>query len=137
VRAIFREGRYAGNDIPLVSRWSGNAGLSWQIVQKLLALDITARFFSSRRMDNDQLNIQPLIPGQATVDVKLGGEFEHFFWTASVLNVFDKHYFDYAVASGGIAGGPFFPAGLAPTIGLYNAFPLAGRSFMVQAGATF
>ena len=137
VRATFREGPYAGNDIPLVSRWSGNAGLSWQIVQKLLALDVTAQFFGPRRMDNDQLNIQPLIPGQATVDVKLGGEYERFFWSASVLNVFDKHYFDYAIASGGIAGGPFFPAGLPPTIGLYNAFPLAGRSFMVQAGATF
>jgi iron complex outermembrane receptor protein len=137
VRATFREGPYAGNDIPLVSRWSGNAGLSWQIVQKLLALDVTALFFGPRRMDNDQLNIQPLIPGQATVDVKLGGEYERFFWSASVLNVFDKHYFDYAIASGGIAGGPFFPAGLPPTIGLYNAFPLAGRSFMVQAGATF
>jgi iron complex outermembrane recepter protein len=120
-----------------VSRWTGNAGLSWQIVQKLLALDVTARFFGPRRMDNDQLNIQPLIPGQATVDVKLGGEYERFFWSVSVLNLFDKHYFDYAIASGGIAGGPFFPAGLPPTIGLYNAFPLAGRSFMVQAGATF
>jgi len=137
VRATFREGPYAGNDIPLVSRWSGNAGLSWQILQKLLALDVTAQFFGPRRMDNHQLNIQPLIPGQATVDVKLGGEYERFFWSASVLNVFDKHYFDYAIASGGIAGGPFFPAGLPPTIGLYNAFPLAGRSFMVQAGATF
>jgi hypothetical protein len=51
--------------------------------------------------------------------------------------VFDKHYFDYAIASGGIAGGPFFPAGLPSTIGLYNAFPLAGRSFVVQAGASF
>ncbi len=137
VRATFREGAYAGNDIPLVSRWTGNAGLSWQIVQKLLALDVTARFFGPRRMDNDQLNIQPLIPGQTTVDVKLGGEYDRFFWSASVLNLFDKHYFDYAIASGGIAGGPFFPAGLPPTIGLYNAYPLAGRSFMVQAGATF
>jgi iron complex outermembrane receptor protein len=136
-RAVFRAGPYAGNDIPLVSRWSGHAGLSWQIVQKLLALDVTGRFFGPRRMDNDQLNIQPLIPGQATVDVKLGGEYEHFFWSASVLNVFDKHYFDYAIASGGIAAGPFFPAGLAPTVGLYSAFPLPGRTFVVQAGATF
>ena len=32
--AKFRSGPYAGNDIPLVSRWSGNAGLSWDIVKK-------------------------------------------------------------------------------------------------------
>jgi iron complex outermembrane receptor protein len=135
--AVYRDGPYAGNEIPLVSRWSGHAGLSWQIVPKLLALDLTGRFFGPRRMDNDQLNIQPLIPGQATADVKLGGEYGQFFWSASVLNVFDKHFFDYAIASGGIAGGPFFPAGLPPTVGLYSAFPLAGRTYMVQAGATF
>jgi iron complex outermembrane receptor protein len=137
VRPVFLEGPYAGNDIPLVSRWSGHAGLTWQIMPKLLALDVTTRFFGPRRMDNDQLNIQPLIPGQATVDVKLGGEYERFFWSASVVNVLDKHYFDYAIASGGIAAGPFFPTGSPPTIGLYSAYPLAGRTFVVQAGATF
>ena len=136
-RATFREGAYAGKDIPLVSRWSGNAGLSWQIVPKWLALDVTMRYFGPRRMDNDQLNMQPLIPGQAIIDLKLGGKYDHFFWAVSVLNAFDKHYFDYAIASGGIAAGPFFPAGLPPTIGLYSAYPLPGRTFVVQAGATF
>lgn len=136
-RATFREGPFAGNDVPLVSRWSGNAGLSWDIVQQQLVLDLTTRFFGPRRMDNDQINMQPLIPGGATVDVKLGGKYDHFFWSASVLNLFDKHYFDYAIASGGIAGGPFFPGGLPPTIGSYSAYPLAGRIFMLQAGATF
>ena len=75
-------------------------------------------------MDNDQINQQPLIPGEATVDVKLAGQYDRFFWSASVLNLLDKHYYDYAIASGGIAGGPFFPPGLPPTIGLFSAFPL-------------
>jgi len=135
--ATFREGPFAGNEIPLVSRWSGYVGLSWDILQKLLVLDVTSRVFGPRRMDNDQINQQPLIPGEATVDVKLGGQYSHFFWSASVLNLFNQHYFDYAIASGGIAAGPFFPSGLPPTIGLFNAFPLAGRTFLVQAGATF
>lgn len=135
-RATFREGPFAGNDIPLVSRWSGNAGLTWDIVQKLLVLDVTGRFFGERRMDNDQMNIQPLIPANATADVKLGGSYDRFFWSAAVLNVFDLHYYDYAIASGGIAAGPFF-GGLPPTIGLFSAFPLAGRTFMLRAGATF
>jgi iron complex outermembrane receptor protein len=137
LNATFREGPLAGNEIPLVSRWSGYGGLSWDIVQKLLTLDVTSRLFGPRRMDNDQINVQPLIPAEATVDVKFGGRYDHLFWSASVLNVFDKQYFDYAIASGGIAGGPFFPPGLPPTIGLFSAFPLAGRTFMVQAGATF
>jgi len=135
--ATFREGPFAGNEIPLVSLWSGYAGLTWDIVRELLTLDVTGRFFGPRRMDNDQANIQPLIPGQATIDLKLAGRYDHFFWSASVLNLLDKHYFDYAIASGGIAGGPFFPPGLPPTIGLYNAFPLTGRTFLIQTGATF
>jgi iron complex outermembrane recepter protein len=137
LNATFREGPLAGNEIPLVSRWSGYTGLSWDIVQKLLTLDVTSRLFGPRRMDNDQINVQPLIPGEATVDVKLGGQYQHFFWSVSVLNVFDKQYFDYAIASGGIAAGFFAPSGIPPTIGLFSAFPLAGRTFMVQAGATF
>jgi iron complex outermembrane receptor protein len=133
-RATFREGPYAGNDIPLVSRWSGHAGLTWEIVPELLMFDVTSRFFSDRRMDNDQANIQPVIPAQATVDIKLGGRYKNFFWSASVLNLLDKHYFDYAIASGGIAVGPFFPTGLPPTLGAYSAYPLAGRTFMVRLG---
>jgi iron complex outermembrane receptor protein len=135
--AIFIEGPLTGNQIPLVSPWSGYAGLTWEIVQKLLTLDVTSRLYGPRRMDNDQINVQPLIPAQATVDVKLAGQYDRFFWSAAVLNLFDKHYFDYAISSGGIAGGPFFPPGLPPTIGLFNAFPLAGRTFLLQAGATF
>jgi iron complex outermembrane receptor protein len=137
VRATFREGPYAGNEIPLISRWTGNTGLSWDIMQKLLVLDVTGRFFGPRRMDNDQQNIQPLIAGEATMDAKLGGQYKQFFWSASVLNVLDKHFFDYAIASGGIAGGPFFPTGLPPTVGSFSAYPLAGRTFLAQAGMTF
>ena len=136
-RATFREGIYAGNDVPLVSRWSGNAGLSWDIVQKYLVLDLTARFFGQRRMDNDQINQQPMIPANATVDAKIGGQFDRFFWSAAVVNLLNAQYYDYAIASGGIAGGPFFPTGLPPTIGAFSAYPLAGRTFMLQAGATF
>lgn len=136
-RATFREGPYAGNEIPLISRWTGNSGLSWDIAQKLLVLDVTGRFFGPRRMDNDQMNIQPLIAGEATIDTKLSGQYGNFFWSASVLNVLDKHFFDYAIASGGIAAGPFFPTGAPPTIGAFSAYPLAGRTFLGQAGLTF
>ena len=30
-RAVFREGLFAGNDVPLVSRWTGSVGVSWDI----------------------------------------------------------------------------------------------------------
>jgi len=122
--ATFREGSYAGKDVPLVSRWSGSTGVSWDIVGKLAVLDVTARYWSARFMDNDQGNTQPKIPANATVDVRLGGEYERFFWSLTVQNLFDVSYFDYSIAS-------------ATTPGYYSAFPQPGRTFVVRAGATF
>ncbi len=123
-RATFREGQFAGNDIPLVSRWSGNAGVSWDIWRKLAVLDVAGRFMGERRMDNDQTNTQPLIPANATIDVKLSGQYDRFFWSAAVLNVFNVSYFDYAIAS-------------ASTQGFYSAYPQPGRTFMLRGGMTF
>jgi iron complex outermembrane receptor protein len=124
VRARFREGPFAGNDVPLVSPWTGSLGVSWDIYQKWLVLDAVARWFSNRRMDNDQANFQPLIPGKTVVDVRIGGEIEKFFWSFAVQNVFNVLYFEYATAS-------------AFTFGTYNAYPLPGRTFMARAGMTF
>ena len=123
-RAVFREGQFAGNDIPLVSRYTANAGVTWNIWQKYLVADATLRYWSSRHMDNDQASFQPLIPANATVDFKLSGEYQHFFWSLSVNNLFNALYYDYAVAS-------------AVTEGRFNAYPLPGRTYMVKAGATF
>ena len=123
-RAIFREGPFAGHDIPLVSRYTANAGVTWNIWQKYLVADATLRYWSSRRMDNDQPNTQPLIPANATVDFKLSGEYDRFFWSLSVNNVFNALYYDYAIAS-------------AFTPDRFNAYPLPGRTFLVKAGATF
>jgi iron complex outermembrane receptor protein len=134
--ATFREGPYAGNEIPVVSRWSGSAGATWDIVGKFLVLDVNSQFFGPRRMDNDQLNVQPLIPAQATVDIKIGGQYEHFFWSVAALNIFNVSYFDYAIASGGFPAS-LFGLAVPPTIGAFNAYPLATRTFLLQAGATF
>jgi len=123
-RAIFREGQFVGNDIPLVSRYTTSGGVTWNAWQKYLVVDATVRYWSTRHMDNDQPNTQPLIPANATVDFKLSGEYEHFFWSLSVNNVFNVLYYDYAIAS-------------AFTPGAFSAYPLPGRTYMVKAGATF
>ena len=43
--AKYREGQFAGNDVPLVSHWSGNAGVSWDIVKKWATLDVITSFW--------------------------------------------------------------------------------------------
>jgi len=123
-RATFRDGIYAGNDVPLVSRWTGGLGLTWDIYPKLAMFDAVVRYVGERRMDNDQANFQPPIPAHTTVDLRLGGEIKNLFWSVSVQNLFNLLYFDYAVAS-------------SATFGRYNAYPLPGRTFMVKAGASF
>ena len=123
-RAVFREGPFTGNDVPLVSRYTASGGVSWNAWQKYLVVDATVRAWSSRRMDNDQPNRQPLIPANATVDFRLSGEYGRFFWSLSVNNVFNVLYYDYAIAS-------------AFTPDRFSAYPLPGRTFLVKAGATF
>jgi iron complex outermembrane receptor protein len=123
-RAVFREGPFAGNDVPLVSRYTAMGGVTWNIWQNYLVFDATVRAWSERTMDNDQANTQRRIPADATVDLKLSGAYEHFFWSLSANNLFDAQYYDYAIASS------FTP-------GRFSAYPLPGRTYMVKAGATF
>jgi iron complex outermembrane recepter protein len=123
-RAVFREGPFAGNDVPLVSRYTAMGGVTWNIWQNYLVFDATLRAWSERFMDNDQANTQRRIPADATVDLKLSGAYDHFFWSLSVNNLFDALYYDYAIASS------FTP-------GRFSAYPLPGRTYMVKVGATF
>ncbi len=123
-RAVFREGPFAGDDVPLVSRYTANAGVTWNIWQNYLVFDATVRGWSSRIMDNDQANTQSRIPANATADFKLSGQYEHFFLSLSVNNVLNALYYDYAIAS-------------SFTAGRFSAYPLPGRTYMVKAGATF
>ncbi|MCA6119749.1 TonB-dependent receptor [Bradyrhizobium sp. WSM 1738] len=123
-RAVFREGPFAGNDVPLVSRYTASGGVTWNIWQNYLVFDATVRAWSERFMDNDQANTQRRIPANATVDLKLSGAYDRFFWSVGVNNLFNALYYDYAIAS------TFTP-------GRFSAYPLPGRTFMVKAGATF
>lgn len=122
--AKFRAGPFAGNDIPLVSDWTGNFGMSWDVAKKWLTLDASVNYVGDRRKDSDEANTQLDIDDYTTVDLRLGGEIDRFFWSAAVHNVFDVDYFDYAIASTSIDG-------------RYNAYTLPGRTFMVKAGANW
>jgi iron complex outermembrane receptor protein len=123
-RAVFREGVWSGNDVPLVSRYTANVGLTWNIWQNYFVLDATARFWSERRMDNDQAGTQKPIPANGTIDLKLSGQYERYFWSFSVNNALNALYYDYAIAS-------------TFTDGRFSAYPLPGRTYWLKAGATF
>lgn len=120
--ARFRDGQYAGNRVPLVAAWTGSLTLSWAVIKKWLTLDAVLNYVGKRHMDDDQINDGPYIPSYTTLDLRIGGEYQQFFWSAAVNNVFDKEYYDYAIESG------FTP-------GRFGFYPQPGRTFMVKAGA--
>jgi iron complex outermembrane receptor protein len=120
-RAVFKEGPFAGNDIPLISRWTGYAGVSWDIWNKWVVYDAIVRYAGERRLDNDSLNVQPLIPAHTVVDMRIGGEVKNAYWSFGVQNVFDNLYYDYGIAS-------------TFTVGRYNAYPQPGRTYMARLG---
>jgi len=122
-RAVFREGQFSGNDIPLISRWTGFAGLTWNILDQRVVYDAVVRYIGKRRFDNDAANLQPLIPAHTVVDMRIGGKVKSFFWSVAVQNIFDALYFDYGIAS-------------TFTSGRFNAYPQPGRTVMVRLGAS-
>ena len=76
--AVRRQRRSAG--VPLHRQRRRDAGTSGRTIS---SFDATVRGWSERFMDNDQANTQRLIPASATVDFKLSGAYEHFFWSIS------------------------------------------------------
>ena len=123
-RAVFREGPFAGNDVPLVSRYTAQRRRDLEHLAELSrARRHRARL--ERALHGQRPGQHPApIPASATVDFKLSGAYERFFWSVGVNNLFDALYYDYAIAS------TFTP-------GRFSAYPLPGRTYMVKAGATF
>lgn len=126
--AEFRAGANAGKEVPLVSTWTGLAGLSWDIRPRTLVFDIDARYASERRFDNDQRNRQPQIPATGIVDLKIGGQVDGIArgarWSFGIQNLLDRDYYSYGVAS-------------ATTLGTFSAYPLPGRTFLAKLGVDF
>ena len=123
-RAVFREGPNTGNDVPLVSRDTGQ----WRRDLEHLGEVPRGRRDRARlgRPHHGQRPGQPAepIPGDATVDFKLSGDYQHFYWSVSANDLLNALYYDYAIAS-------------AFTTGRFSAYPLPSRTYMVKAGATF
>ena len=99
IDARFTEGAFAGNEVPMVSPWTGSTGLSWSIFGPQLWLDANLRYFSQRYLDGNENNANAVyfVPTTTLVDLKIGGEMENFFWSAAVQNVFDREFYDYGL----------------------------------------
>ncbi|MED5339069.1 MAG: TonB-dependent receptor [Pseudomonadota bacterium] len=114
-----------GNDLPLISKWTGNLYAKWQI-SEYTTMAVNTSFVGSRKFDNDQEEFHTKIPGYSTTDLKVRGSKEKFFWLFEINNLFDKEYYNYGVASSNRT-----------KASTENIYPLAGRNFLLQAGYTY
>ena len=124
IRAVFREGEFAGKDVPLVSNYTASGGVTWNIWQNYLVLDATVRAWSERIMDNDQANTQRRIPGGCY------RRFETERRIRALLLVCQREQ-PVRCAVLRLRRSEFVHAGR------FAAYPLPGRTYMVKAGATF
>jgi len=127
--AKFHEGSYAGinvsgNDIPLVPRQRLALSCAWNMSEQS-TLDANALYVGEQHFDNDQANtFGQMMPAYTTVDMKLSHREGRWMLGAAVNNLFNEKYFTYGVAS------TFTP-------GRYNAYPMQGRNFSLNATYNF
>jgi iron complex outermembrane receptor protein len=117
--AKFLEGMWGGNTVPLVPRHKLNLAVAWELASRT-RLSATATAVSEQRMDNDEPNTGRQIPAYYLVDLKLAQSLAWGRIAATVNNLFDEKYYDYAVRS-------------AFTPDRYSVYPLPGRSFGLAA----
>ena len=136
-RAVFREGVYngfdanflpvsvdlSGKNVPLVPRNAAKLGLTWQLADKT-RLSGALGYVGKQYFDNDQSNTFPgQMPSFVTADAKLSHAAGSWIFTLAGNNLTDKKYYTYAIRNG--AGTSF------------NAYPMAGRSFLLTAAYRF
>lgn len=136
-RAVFREGIYngfdanfnpvsidlSGKNVPLVPRDAAKLALTWQPGGKT-RLSAALGYVGKQYYDNDQANTFPgQMPAFVTADAKLSHAAGPWTFTLAGNNLTDKKYYTYAIRN---AAGTSF-----------NAYPMAGRNFLLTAAYRF
>jgi iron complex outermembrane receptor protein len=108
----------AGKHVPLVPSQKANVGASWAISEQTL-LNTAVSYVGQQFMENDEANTLGMkIPAYALTDIKLVHQVGALQLSATVNNLFDRKYFNYAVCSQFSAG-------------KYNAYTLPGRTIFL------
>ncbi|GAB1231588.1 TonB-dependent receptor [Ferrigenium sp. UT4] len=111
----------AGKHVPLVPTHTLTLAASWSLGEQT-RLNASTRYVGPQFMDNDEANTLGVkIPSYTLADLKLVHQVGALKFDAAINNLFDRHYFNYAVSS------QFTP-------GRYNAYPLPGRTFYLGLG---
>lgn len=126
--AKFREGNFAGadvagNTVPLVPRHRAIANAAWDINERTRIAAVVT-WIGEQFYDNDQSNnFGRKIPDYTVTDLSASIDAGAWTWQAALRNLFNEHYYSYAVRSVS-----------APT---FNAYPAAERSLFLSADYRF
>lgn len=121
MRAQFRAGPYAGNNVPLVPRNSASLAGHWRLPHGSW-VSATVRYVGSEYFANDPANdFGAQIPAYTLVDLKAGRRWHQWTVTAAVHNLMNRNAYAYGYNS------TFTP-------GAYSAYPLPGRTFTLSVG---
>jgi len=127
--AKFREGTYgginvSGKNIPLVPRQRLSLSPSWKVSERD-TLSGNVNYVGQQYFDNDPANtFGQKMPAYTTVDMKLSHLEGRWLVVAAVNNLFNEKYFTYATAG-------------APMSGVYTAYPMRERNFLLNATYNF
>ncbi|MEJ2646367.1 MAG: TonB-dependent receptor, partial [Gammaproteobacteria bacterium] len=89
MRAQFRDGPNAGNNVPLVPRQTATVSARWKLPHGSW-VSAGARYVGAKYFDNDQTNnFGQQIPAYTLVDLKVGRRWHQWSVTAAVHNLFD------------------------------------------------
>ncbi len=106
----------AGKRVPLVPEHKLNGSFTWDLTART-RLSGALGAVSSQFMDNDEPNtLGTKVPSYAFGDLKLAHSFAWGRIALAINNVFDSHYYTYAVRSAFVAD-------------RYAVYPLPGRTF--------
>jgi iron complex outermembrane receptor protein len=110
----------AGKRVPLVPEHKLNGSFTWDMTAST-RLSGTLAYVSSQFMDNDEPNtLGTKIPSHTFADLKLAHSFKWGRIALAANNVFDSHYYTYAVRSAFVAD-------------RYAVYPLPGRTLALIA----
>ena len=114
----------SGKTVPLVPRHKVSLRASWDFTQAT-RLSTLFTYVGDQLMDNDESNsLGVKIPSYKLLDLKLTHRYGQWLFAATVNNLFNEKYFNYAVRSQFV-------------LDRYNAYPLPERNGMVSVEYQF
>jgi iron complex outermembrane receptor protein len=121
-QAVFKQGDYKNNTIPMVPEHKFNLGLMHSF-NEFVDWSFSFNYLSNKYFVNDQANKWPKLKQVFTVDGKIAFNKDDYKLTCGINNIFNEKYYEYGVCNA--------------STGAVNYYPASGRNFFIKASKKF